>query len=402
MRVLVGVLLLTGSLACSGARPSVSPVPGCNAGRCDWSGLTTLVDSAVAAGAAPGAVVAVSIRGGRFIHGTGRTGLDDPTIPGPRTIYDLASLTKVVALTTGIMMAVDEGRLVLDAPVQRYVPEFTGTGKEQVTLRHLLTHSSGLPPFRRLWLESTSVREARDSILATPLDTVPGARARYSDIGAVLLTWALERAYGTTIDSLMDRRLFGPIGMRSTRYLPPVEWRPLIAPTEADPWRGRVLQGEVHDENAAWLGGVSGHAGLFGTAEDLLTFGEWLLDGLTQGKPDNDQTTNGSNWSSHLWAARPPASLPAFITVQHLVPGSSRALGWDTPSDGSSAGTRLGPRAFGHTGFTGTSVWIDPDRALVIVLLTNRVHPTRDNPRVTTLRPAVADKVAEIVDRSAP
>ena len=397
MRVLVGVVLLSGALACAGGRPTVTPVPGCDAGRCDWSSLTALVDSAVAAGAAPGAVVAVSVREGRFIHGTGRTGLDDPTIPGPRTIYDLASLTKVVALTTGIMIAVDEGRLILDAPIQRWVPEFTGVGKEQVTLRHLLTHSSGLAPFRRLWLESTSAQEARDSILATPLDTVPGAQARYSDIGAILLTWALERAYGTTIDSLMDRRLFGPIGMRSTRYLPPVEWRPLIAPTENDPWRGRVLQGEVHDENAAWLGGVSGHAGLFGPAEDLLTFGEWVLAGLN--RENLNDGNRGTNGRSHRWAVQPPAALPSFITVQHLVPESSRALGWDTPSEGSSAGTRLGPRAFGHTGFTGTSVWIDPDRELVIVLLTNRVHPTRNNPRVTPLRPAVADQVAEIVDR---
>ena len=384
-------LLLAGSLACARG-PSPAPTPRCDAGRCDWSGLTSLVDSAVTAEAAPGAVVGISVRGGRFIYGTGRTGLDDPTVPGPRTVYDLASLTKVVALTTGIMLAVDEGRLVLDTPVRLWVPEFAGAGKDQVTLRHLLTHTSGLPPFRRLWLETATAAEARDTILATQLDTVPGTRTSYSDLGAILLTWVLEGSYGTSIDTLLEQRVFGPLGMHSTRYQPPATWSRGIAPTEDDPWRGHILRGEVHDENAAWLGGVSGHAGLFSTAEDLLTFGEWLLSGLTP---------TGTNGGDHRWPVPAPNALPSFVVPQHLVTGSSRALGWDTPSEGSSAGTRLGPRSFGHTGYTGTSIWIDPDRALVVVLLTNRVHPTRDNPRLTPLRPVVADRVAEIVDRPA-
>ncbi|MEK7380641.1 MAG: serine hydrolase domain-containing protein [Gemmatimonadota bacterium] len=384
-------LLLAGTLACARS-PSPAPIPRCDAGRCDWSGLTSLVDSAVAAEAAPGVVVGISVRGGRFIYGTGRTGLEDPTVPGPRTVYDLASLTKVVALTTGIMLAVDEGRLALDTPARLWVPEFAGAGKDQVTLRHLLTHTSGLPPFRRLWLETATAAEARDTILATPLDTVPGIRTSYSDLGAILLTWALERSYGTSIDTLLEQRVFGPLGMHSTRYQPPATWSRGIAPTEDDPWRGHILRGEVHDENAAWLGGVSGHAGLFSTAEDLLTFGEWLLSGLTPSR------TNGAD---HRWPVPAPNALPSFVVPQHLVAGSSRALGWDTPSEGSSAGTRLGPQSFGHTGYTGTSIWIDPDRALVVVLLTNRVHPTRDNPRLTPLRPAVADRVAEIVDRPA-
>lgn len=385
-RALAGLLIV----AACGGRPATGPGPRCAAARCDWTPLVALVDSAIADGAAPGGVVAVSVRGGRFIHGAGRTGVADPTPPGPRTVYDLASLTKVVGLTTAVMYAVDEGRLNLDAPVQQWVPGFRGPGKDRVTIRHLLTHTSGLPPFRRLWRESADPAAARDTILATPLDTVPGARTAYSDLGAIVLTWALEAAYDTPIDRFLDDRVFGPLGMHSTRFHPPASWTPLVAPTEHDPWRGREVRGEVHDENAAWLGGISGHAGLFGTAEDLLTFGEWLLAGLRPGG------SNGTGWA---WPVRPPASLPWFVQRQDLVAGSSRALGWDTPSDRSSAGTRLGPRSFGHTGFTGTSLWVDPDRELVVVLLTNRVNPTRDNGRLGPLRPAVADRVAGIVDR---
>jgi CubicO group peptidase (beta-lactamase class C family) len=355
----------------------------------DWRPLAQLLDSAIAASAAPGGVVALSVHGVRYVHGAGRLGLDDPGRPDGKTLYDLASLTKVIGLTTGVMIAVSEGRLDLDAPVARYVPAFTGPGKEFVTIRHLLTHSSGLPAHRRLWELAPDRAGALAVVNATPLDTVPGVRTLYSDLGAMVLTEALVAAFGLPLDSLLAGRVFGPLGMVSTRYLPPAEWLPRIAPTERDPWRGRMLHGEVHDENAARLGGVSGHAGLFSDAEDLLRFGEWLLAGRRA-----DGQTGGLRIE--------PSLLCLFTTRQDLPAGSSRALGWDTPSENSSAGTRFSPQSFGHTGFTGTSIWMDPTRDLVLVLLTNRVHPTRENNRHIALRRAVADMTVGIIDAYAP
>jgi CubicO group peptidase (beta-lactamase class C family) len=391
---------------------SLAPVPA--QAVLDWRPLARLLDSAVAAGAAPGGVVAISIGGVRYIHGTGRLGQDDSTQPGPETVYDLASLTKVVGLTTGLMLAVSEGRLDLDAPVQRYLPEFTGRHKEQVTLRHLLTHSSGLPDHRRLWVESADRRSALALVNQTELDTAPGARTVYSDLGAIVLTQVLESVYQQRIDSLLANRVFQPLGMSATRYLPPPDWLPRIAPTENDPWRGRVLRGEVHDENAAWLGGISGHAGLFSNAGDLLGFGEMMVEGMNV-EPKAECTVRTAEQtkvrcnhpaSCTLHAAPcPPPGLShsvvrEFTRRQNLVEGSSRALGWDTPSPNSSAGTLLGPRSVGHTGFTGTSIWMDPSRRLVVVLLTNRVHPTRQNSGHIPLRRAVADLAVRIADAS--
>ena len=192
----------------------------------------------------------------------------------------------------------------------------------------------------------------------------------------------LETVYHQRLDSLLERRVFGPLGMRATGYLPAANQRDRIAPTEMDPWRGRMLRGEVQDENAALMDGVSGHAGLFGSAEDLLTFAEWVLE-QADGRSDRP-------------ADRPtirPSVLQEFTRRQNLVPGSSRALGWDTPSPGGSSGSRLSPQSFGHTGFTGTSLWIDPEHHLAIILLSNRVNPTRDNPRWAPLRGKIADLV---------
>lgn len=336
------------------------------------------LDSAVAAGAAPGAVLGVSVGGRHFYHGTGTLAIDDSTRPDSATVYDLASVTKAVGLTTAVMLAVQEHRIELDAPVARYVPAFRGPGKDRVTIRHLLTHSSGLPAWRALHKESADRETAFALADTTPLDTVPEAQSVYSDLGTIVLTQAIEHVYGERLDSLLESRIFRPLGLASTRFLPPPDWLPRIAPTEDDPWRGRVLRGEVHDENAARLDGVSGHAGLFSSAEDLLAFGDWLL----RQRP------------RRAGAAEPP-QLPVarFARRQNLPKGSSRALGWDTPSEGSSAGVRLSRRSFGHTGFTGTSIWMDPRRHLVIVLLSNRVHPTRDNPRWGPVRGGVADRV---------
>jgi CubicO group peptidase (beta-lactamase class C family) len=358
--------------------------------KTDWSPVMRYLDSAVAAGAAPGAVLGVLHDGQRFVYGTGRLGDLDADRPGGTTIYDLASLTKVVGLTTGLMLAVEEQRIDLDAPVQRYVPAFAGPDKDRVTVRLLLAHAGGLPAWRPLFRE-VSTRNAAFALADTiQLESPPGTRDLYSDLGAIVLTQVLETVYRQRIDSLLQQRIFGPLGLQSLRYLPPAEWRSRIAPTEIDPWRGRVLWGEVHDENAAVMEGVSGHAGLFGSVQDLLGFAEWMLDVWNDGTTVRRKTahSNPADVPSFHYS-----TLQTFTTRRNLVPGSSRALGWDTPDSGSSAGTLLSPRSIGHTGFTGTSLWIDPDHHLAIVLLSNRVHPTRNNPRWNPVRAAIADLV---------
>lgn len=351
----------------------------------DW--LQAEADS----GAFPGGVLLVGSHG-RVVYQRpfGHYGVDDPRPVADTTVYDMASLTKVIGLTTETMLLAAEGSLGIEAPVQRYVPAFQGPGKEAVTVRHLLTHTSGLPAWVPLYLTTTNRAEALRQVDTTSLEAPPGERYVYSDLGAMTLMQVVEAVTGEPLDRFLARRVFGPLGMTRTRYVPPEAWRPFIAPTENDPWRGHVLLGEVHDENAARLGGVSGHAGLFSNASDLARFAFWLLDA----------------WHGRL-APNAEVTLPAqlvrqFTSRQPGPSGSTRALGWDTPSaNGSgSSGSMLSPQSFGHTGFTGTSIWIDPVREMVIVLLTNRVHPTRENRAILKIRPIVADSVvAALLDQ---
>ncbi len=372
--------LLT-TLACAGGPPPGATLPVSQPLAARLAPVTHLLDSMITAGAAPGAVLAVSVAGDRFIYGTGRLGLDDPTRPDHETLYDMASLTKVVALTTVAMMAVDEGLLSLDRPVVEYLPDFgRGLGnKRAVTVRDLLLHDSGLPAHRRLW-EETVVREgAILRSVTSDLRAEPGEEMVYSDIGIITLTAILEKLYGERFDRIFAEKVAVPLGMSRTRYLPPRSWRSEIAPTEDDPWRGHVLRGEVHDENTARLGGVSGHAGLFSTADDVLRFTEWALAGARGERVDGP--------------LQPPRHFADWTVAQDKPAGSSRGLGWDTPSGRSSSGTIMSARSFGHTGYTGTSIWIDPPRRTIIILLTNRVHPTRVTPQFTPVRPRVADAV---------
>jgi CubicO group peptidase (beta-lactamase class C family) len=367
--------------ACSAPGPKPAAVP---LAASDWRRITAFLDSAIADTAAPGAVLGVSLRGEHRYYGVGRLGLANPARPDSATVYDLASLSKVVGLTTAIMIAVDEHRIDLDAPIQRYVPAFQGANKERVTVRHLLTHSSGMPAWRALYKEATDRASAMALADTTPLDTLPGTRMVYSDLGAIVLTQAVEHIYGMRIDTLLYRRLFAPLGMTSTRYLPPADWQDHIAPTEDDPWRGRILLGEVHDENASRLDGVSGHAGIFSDARDLLVFADWLLSAV-----------HAPGAVLPPAAPPPPQSVVRFIRRQNIPRGSSRAIGWDTPSGVSSAGTLMASTSFGHTGFTGTSIWMDPTRGLAIVLLSNRVHPTRNNQKWGPVRRGTADRVVQ-------
>lgn len=364
--------------------------------------VASQVDSAF-----PGAVIAVG-RHGRLalLAAAGHYGKDDPRPVDPQTIYDLASLTKVIGLTTACMILVNEGRLDLDAPVQAYVPEFRGPDKDRVTIRHLLTHSSGLPAWRPLFREARDRRTALALVDTTPLDTVPGAHFVYSDLGAILLMQVVERITGERIDRYLARRVFQPMGMTSTRYLPPRSWRDRIAPTEIDTaFRRRLIRGEVHDENAGRMGGVSGHAGLFSNAPDLARFAAWLLDtyGREQGARSSSLTASDTHPAPCSVLCFSSDIVVQFTHRQGLPPGSTRALGWDTPSDSgySSAGTKLARTSFGHTGFTGTSIWMDPERDVFVILLTNRVNPTRANTKILQVRAAVADLVADaLLDES--
>jgi len=379
---------LLATLACA---PRIAPGPVPLYNRPSWKPLRHFVDSAVKAGAAPGMVVAVSWPGHRYIYGAGRLGAGRVgdgfrRRPDRTTVYDLASLTKVVGLTTALMWAVEEGRIDLDAPVSRYVPAFDAPGSDSVTVRLLLAHASGLPPWRPLYLlgySRTAVLAVADSTL---LDTIPGARYAYSDIGAILLTQAVEAVYAERIDSLLTRRLFTPLGMASTTYNPPATWLPHVAPTEFDSLRNRIVRGQVHDENAWRMDGVSGHAGIFSTAEDLLTFGEWWIarsraDPAPAGRPALSDTL-----------------LRAFTVRQELPAGSHRALGWETPTEENTGSGYLSAGSVGHTGFTGTSLWMDPVRGVVIVVLSNRVHPTRANGKFAGVRRGVGDLVLTALD----
>ena len=393
---LIGALVVS---ACHYYPPS-KPAEPVDVQPVEWTSVIHYLDSVTAQGAAPGVVLGVSQRGHRFVYGTGHLGEGDSTRPDGETIYDLASLTKVIALTTMTMFAVQNGKLELDTPVWRYVPAFRGEAKDSITIRMLLMHASGLPAWRPLYRETRSRAAALALVDTTALTSKPGSHFEYSDLGAIVLTQAVEAVLGHRIDTLATREIFTRLGMQSTRYLPPSSWVSRIAPTEDDPWRGRMLRGEVHDENASRLEGVSGHAGLFSDADDLLTFAEWLLSqedrGIVSGEKARSCLDAPLSAPSLL-----PGVLAEFTRRQRLVPGSSRALGWDTPSEGSSAGNRLSEHAFGHTGFTGTSIWIDPDRCLAIVLLSNRVHPTRENNRWGPVRAQVADRVVVTLDASA-
>lgn len=313
----------------------------------------------------PACVVDVgSASGSNWIEAFGHLSYDDAAPPcRVETIFDLASLTKVIATTSIAMRAVADQQIRLDTSIAEVFPDCAWPS---MRIRHLLDHSSGLPAHLRLW-ERAAGREAfRRAICATALERTPGSASVYSDPGFILLGLALETAAGQTLDASFERirrEIDGALMFR-----PPADLKPYIAPTERDPWRGRVLQGEVHDENAFALGAVAAHAGLFGTAAAVGTFARLVL------RTFREVTALGS-----------PDELRQF-TTRSGVPGSSRALGWDTALPTSSCGTRMSPHAFGHTGFTGTSLWIDPTRDFYAVLLTNRVHPTRQNEKLLPLR----------------
>ena len=280
-------------------------------------------------------------------------------------------------------MLTETGRLDVNAPVARYLHEWT-EGPEadlraRVTVRHLLTHTSGLPAHREFFRTAKTRRDVIAAALREAPETEPGAQSVYSDIGFILLGEILERLMGMRLDAAAQERIFAPLGMTATMFNPPASLRPRIAPTENDTeLRKRLVHGEVHDENAWVMDGVAGHAGMFSTAGDLAIFCQMML--------------NGGQYAHRRLLKR--ATVAQFTSAEPIS-ANTRTLGWNVPTPPSSSGQYFSPRSYGHNGYTGTSIWVDPDKELFVVLLTNRVNPTRKNDKIQRVRPAVHDAVVE-------
>ena len=319
--------------------------------------IDRVVAHGIQAGGYPGAAAVIGRQGAIVLeHGYGRLSWSktSPAVSPEETIYDIASLTKVVGTTTALMILYDEGKISLDAPVSRYLPAFSGGEKDLVTLQLLLTHRGGLPAGRDIWRVTHDPETAKQLILSTPLEYRPGSAYVYSDLGADILGMVVEAVSGEPLDQFLSERVFQPLGMHNTFFRPADSLKYRIAPTEIAPPRGYPLQGEVHDENAYAMGGVAGHAGLFSTASDLSIFAQMLL---------NHGEYNGTRIVAE-----------STVTLFTRRAAGHRALGWDTATGEYGSGRYLSDEAFGHTGFTGTSIWIDPTREMFVILLTNRVH----------------------------
>ena len=341
-----------------------------------------VLDRALRDSAFPGAIAVVGTKS-RVIAQYAVGHLDWAKSPAvdEHTMWDFASLTKVVGTTSGIMQLVAAGRIAIDAPVQRYIPAWTGRNKEKVTIKNLLTHTSGLPAFKPYDQITHDPDSLAKLMFNTPLDTVPGAKMVYSDIGAYMLGRVLEQVTGQSLDIYLHDHVLVPAKMNETMFRPPFALFPRIAPTEYDSTqRHRLVQGMVHDERAYYLGGVSAHAGLFSSAHDFARFAQMYL---------NNGVIDGVT-------ILPKAQITTFTTRQV----EDRALGWQKPNGTNSAGHLMSADAFGHTGFTGTSIWIDPRRDIFIILLSNRVNPTRNNNKIGRVRTQLADAVMSVVQNA--
>ena len=282
------------------------------------------------------------------------------------TIFDLASITKVIATTSALMKLCDDKRINLDLPVQNYIPEFDGPdsfsveNKKNITVRHLITHSAGLPPFRPFWKYPEASR--LDSVFQSPLNYEPGTHYKYSDIGLIICGKIIEKITGETLATYCKNTIFNPLNMIDSEFNPAKDKFSRIMPTEYSDIEKDFVQGHVHDENAHSLGGVAGHAGLFSTADDLAKYCRMILQ-------------NGVNNDGKIIFSK--TMIDSFSQKANIIKGSSRCLGWDSPSGNASGGVYLSNHSIGHTGFTGTSLWIDLENNLYIILLTNAVHPNR-------------------------
>jgi CubicO group peptidase (beta-lactamase class C family) len=349
-----------------------------------FRGAFGVLERAIADHSFPACSLAVTASGELVAHKAFGRFTYEPASPEVTitSIFDLASLTKVLATTAMAMILYERGLLDLEAPVNAIVPEF-GAGsagddsrRREVTLRMLLAHSSGLPAYEKLFLRATNREDLLEAAFATQLAADPGTRAEYSDIGFIILGVALGRLADETLDGFCQREIFGPLGMTHTTFNPAAALKNSIPPTADDrTFRHRVIQGEVQDENASILGGVAGHAGLFSTPQDVAIFAHAMLNA---GQPILRAST-----------------VELFSRRESAPQGTSRALGWDTPSSPSQSGKYFSPHTIGHLGYTGTSLWIDRERHVSVILLTNRTWPDCQNQAIKKVRPAVLDFVME-------
>lgn len=355
----------------------------------DFREAYAVLDSAIQEKITPGAQVCITQKGyvltdtafGYFTYDEGASAVTT------ESIYDLASVTKVLVGGTLAMELTDSRYLVLDEPVWHYLPAFRGEWKDRVTTRHLLTHSSGLPPFLQFWKLHSKPEKVLDMILKTDLEFEPGTRYQYSDLGMILFTTIAELTTGQDLATLANDGVFTPLMMQSTAYNPPEDWLERIVPTEYDgEIRKALVRGTVHDENTYFMGGVSAHAGAFAPANQLASLGMLYLNG-------------GVIFGRRLVKEE---TIDAFIQPQNLPEGSGRALCWQMASSTGHAGDLFSESTFGHTGFTGTSIWIDPESELIVVLLTNRVHPSRERGGMLQIRRRFHNEVARAIQEKGP
>ena len=356
--------------------------------------LIALIDKGVDQGVFPGAALLVSHKGKIIFHeGTGHTSLaDQPSPVNEQTLFDLASLTKPLATSLAFMKLVDMGRLHLDQPLSELLPDRSLGEKENITPRLLLCHSAGFEDWQPFYLQLEKFEPQkrkqilRDKLLELPLLYTPGGKDLYSDLGFMMLEWIIEISSKQSLNQFIQDTIYKPLFLNNLFFIkankPLTFNREMIAATENCPWRKRTIQGEVHDENAYALGGFSGHAGLFGTAADIFRLASCLMDHYSGQKND-------------LFS---PETVRAFFTRQDIAKGSTWALGWDTPAlTNSSSGKYFSPTSIGHLGFTGTSIWMDLEKEIIVILLTNRVHPDRNNIKIREFRPMIHDQIMELI-----
>lgn len=350
----------------------------------DFSGIDELINNAIEEKIFPGAVLFIW-QNGEILHekpyGSFTYEQDAPEVT-TSTIFDLASLTKVISTTTAVMLCVDRKLISLDDKIVSYIPEFSSNGKANITIRNLLLHNSGLPAWKKFYGRGLKKKEVLAEIFNSSLEFETGTKMVYSDLGIITLGKIIEKVSGLSLDEFSNKEIFEPLEMNSTFFNPADSIKKFCAPTEVDNyWRNKLLQGEVHDETAAMLEGVAGHAGLFSTASDLGKFMSMITNkGVYKKKRMINEET-----------------VELFTKKQS--DQSSRGLGWDTKSEkGSSAGNLFSAGSFGHTGFTGTSIWADTERNLFVVFLTNRVYPSRENTKIISFRPKLHNLIIEVVN----
>jgi CubicO group peptidase (beta-lactamase class C family) len=343
-----------------------------------------VINKAIEDEAFPGAVVLIWKDGGVLYKKAFGNFTYDKSSPivKTNTIYDLASLTKVVATTTAAMICYDRNLFKLDDQVVKYIPQFGINGKENISINNLLVHNSGLPAWKKFYGRDLKYDDVLNEIYSSELEYTSGEKTVYSDFGIITLGKIIEKVTGKSLDNFCEDEIFNPLKMKSTFFNPNDSVKQFCAPTEVDNyWRMKTLQGEVHDETSAMLNGVAGHAGLFSTADDIARLMSVIM--------------NKGEFEQKIFIKK---NTIEFFTKRYSEQ-STRAIGWDTKSEsGSSAGEYFSKNSFGHTGYTGTSIWADPDRNLFVVFLTNRVYPTRENTKIQKVRPQLHNAVIKCIE----